>query len=182
MIKSKDEFISYIGKRLDLYALNKDAVEKMQKYMMDKYNFRLSEAADLITQKSPLTTENVYVCFCVADALAQIDNSVKLEDWFTDKEISTFSSETIQRDKFKFPIIIPAVQITDDQWIGTCDCDFLMKLREAQKIYYNTNTQRTLQRIVENGQESYRIMLNRTAVQEIKTAYDNIRIQIHGDV
>lgn len=28
MIKSKDEFISYIGKRLDLYALNKDAVEK----------------------------------------------------------------------------------------------------------------------------------------------------------
>ena len=173
MIKSKDEFISYIGKRLDLYALNKDAVEKMQKYMMDKYNFRLSEAADLITQKSPLTTENVYVCFCVADALAQIDNRVKLEDWFTDKEISTFSSETIQRDKFKFPIIIPAVQITDDQWIGTCDCDFLMKLREAQKIYYNTNTQRTLQRIVKNGQESYRIMLNRTAVQEIKTAYDN---------
>lgn len=173
MIKSKDEFISYIGKRLDLYALNKDAVEKMQKYMMDKYNFRLSEAADLITQKSPLTTENVYVCFCVADALAQIDNRVKLEDWFTDKEISTFSSETIQRDKFKFPITIPAVQITDDQWIGTCDCDFLMKLREAQKIYYNTNTQRTLQRIVKNGQESYRIMLNRTAVQEIKTAYDN---------
>lgn len=173
MIKSKDEFISYIGKRLDLYALNKDAVEKMQKYMMDKYNFRLSEAADLITQKSPLTTENVYVCFCVADALAQIDNRVKLEDWFTDKEISTFSSEIIQRDKFKFPITIPAVQITDDQWIGTCDCDFLMKLREAQKIYYNTNTQRTLQRIVKNGQESYRIMLNRTAVQEIKTAYDN---------
>ena len=173
MIKSKDEFISYIGKRLDLYALNKDAVEKMQKYMMDKYNFRLGEAADLITQKSPLTTENVYVCFCVADALAQIDNRVKLEDWFTDKEISTFSSETIQRDKFKFPITIPAVQITDDQWIGTCDCDFLMKLREAQKIYYNTNTQRTLQRIVKNGQESYRIMLNRTAVQEIKTAYDN---------
>ena len=173
MIKSKDEFISYIGKRLDLYALNKDAVEKMQKYMMDKYNFRLSEAADLITQKSPLTTENVYVCFCVADALAQIDNRVKLEDWFTDKEINTFSSEIIQRDKFKFPITIPAVQITDDQWIGTCDCDFLMKLREAQKIYYNTNTQRTLQRIVKNGQESYRIMLNRTAVQEIKTAYDN---------
>ena len=173
MIKSKDEFISYMGKRLDLYALNKDAVEKMQKYMMDKYNFRLGEAADLITQKSPLTTENVYVCFCVADALAQIDNRVKLEDWFTDKEISTFSSETIQRDKFKFPITIPAVQITDDQWIGTCDCDFLMKLREAQKIYYNTNTQRTLQRIVKNGQESYRIMLNRTAVQEIKTAYDN---------
>lgn len=173
MIKSKDEFISYIGKRLDLYALNKDAVEKMQKYMMDKYNFRLGEAADLITQKSPLTTENVYVCFCVADALAQIDNRVKLEDWFTDKEISTFSSEIIQRDKFKFPITIPAIQITDDQWIGTCDCDFLMKLREAQKIYYNTNTQRTLQRIVKNGQESYRIMLNRTAVQEIKTAYDN---------
>ena len=173
MIKSKDEFISYIGKRLDLYALNKDAVEKMQKYMMDKYNFRLGEAADLITQKSPLTTENVYVCFCVADALAQIDNRVKLEDWFTDKEISTFSSEIIQRNKFKFPITIPAVQITDDQWIGTCDCDFLMKLREAQKIYYNTNTQRTLQRIVKNGQESYRIMLNRTAVQEIKTAYDN---------
>lgn len=173
MIKSKDEFISYMGKRLDLYALNKDAVEKMQKYMMDKYNFRLGETADLITQKSPLTTENVYVCFCVADALAQIDNRVKLEDWFTDKEISTFSSEIIQRDKFKFPIAIPAVQITDDQWIGTCDCDFLMKLREAQKIYYNTNTQRTLQRIVKNGQESYRIMLNRTAVQEIKTAYDN---------
>ena len=173
MIKSKDEFISYIGKRLDLYALNKDSVEKMQKYMMDKYNFRLGEAADLITQKSPLTTENVYVCFCVADALSQTDNRVKLEDWFTDKEISTFSSETIHRDKFKFPITIPAVQIADDQWIGTCDCDFLMKLREAQKIYYNTNTQRTLQRIVKNGHESYRIMLNKAAVQDIKTAYDS---------
>lgn len=173
MIKSKESFGEFIGKRLDLYALNKNAVETMQTYLVETYKFRIGEASDLITQRTPLTTESTFVCFCVCDALSKVDNKTIVSDWFTEKEISAFSHETIQRNGLTFPILIPAIQITDDQWIGVCDCKFLMQLRDEQKLYYNTNTQRTLQRILKHGQESYRIMLNKSAVKDIQTAYEN---------
>lgn len=173
MIKSKTELCKFIEKRLDFYAVNKQHVSTMTKYLIDKYKFTLSEAFDLITQRVPTETESNFICFCVADALSKVDQRTKIEDWFTDKEIEVFSSEQIHRDKLEFPIRIPAVQVTDDQWIGACDCKFLMQLREKQMIYYNTNTQRTLQRIVRHGNESYRIAINKSAVNDISTTMEN---------
>jgi len=188
MIKSKELFCDFISKRLDLYAIKKSAVEEMKDYLVKKYHFRLGEAVNLITQRTPLTTEGNFICYCVCDALSRVDKKTIPSEWFTEKEKTAFSSETIQRDELTFPLVIPAIQIAYDQWIGMCDCSFLMKLREGQKIFYNTNTQRTLQRMVKNGQESYRITLNKTAVKDIQTAYetgtyipDTISLNLSGD-
>lgn len=173
MIKSKTELCKFIEKRLDFYAVNKQHVSTMTKYLIDKYKFTLSEAFDLITQRVPTETESNFVCFCVADAISKVDQRTKVEDWFTEKEINAFSKEQIHRDFLAFPVRIPAIQVSDDQWIGMCDCKFLMLLREAQMIYYNTNTQRTLQRVVRHGNESYRISINNVAVNDIKASMQN---------
>ena len=173
MIKSKEELSKFLEKRLDFYAVNKKHVETITKYLVEKYNFKVSDASDLATQRASTDTESNFICFCVADALSKVDNRTKLEDWFTEKEIATYSSEQIHREQLKFPFHIPAIQVSDDQWIGMCDCKFLMLLREAQMIYYNTNTQRTLQRVVRHGNESYRISINNVAVNDIKASMQN---------
>ena len=173
MIKSKEELSKFLEKRLDFYAVNKKHVETMKTYLVDKYNFKVSDAIDLATQRVSIDTESNFVCFCLTDALSKVDNRTKLEDWFTEKEIDAFSKEQIHRDSLAFPVRIPAIQVSDDQWIGMCDCKFLMLLREAQMIYYNTNTQRTLQRVVRHGNESYRISINGVAVKDIKSAMRN---------
>ena len=173
MIKSKEELSKFLEKRLDFYAVNKKHVETMTKYLVEKYNFKVSDASDLATQRVSTDMESNFICFCVADALSKVDNRTKLEDWFTEKEIATYSNEQIHREHLKFPLHIPAIQVSDDQWIGMCDCKFLMLLREAQMIYYNTNTQRTLQRVVRHGNESYRISINNVAVNDIKSAMQN---------
>lgn len=173
MIKSKEELSKFLEKRLDFYAVNKKHVETMTKYLVEKYNFKPGDASDLATQRASTDTESNFICFCLTDALSKVDNRTKLEDWFTEKEINAFSKEQIHRDSLAFPVRIPAIQVSDDQWIGMCDCKFLMLLREAQMIYYNTNTQRTLQRVVRHGNESYRISINNVAVSDIKSAMQN---------
>lgn len=173
MIKNKEVLDGYLNKALSKYGINKKVVSDLTKYLVEQYNFSLGEASDLLTQRTPLETENIFSCFCLVDALSRVDNKIKLVDWFTEKEISAYKSEKIDRNILKFPLKIPAIQITDDQWIGYCDCEFLMKLRNAQKIFYNTNTQRTLQRVLKNGRETYKIALNATAVREIIAAYEN---------
>ena len=173
MIKSKEELSKFLEKRLDFYAVNKKHVETMTKYLVEKYNFKPGDASDLATQRASTDTESNFICFCLTDALSKVDNRTKLEDWFTEKEINAFSKEQIHRDSLAFPVRIPAIQVSDDQWIGMCDCKFLMLLREAQMIYYNTNTQRTLQRVVRHGNESYRISINNVAVNDIKSAMQN---------
>lgn len=173
MIKNKEELSKFLEKRLDFYAVNKKHVETMTKYLVEKYNFKPGDASDLATQRASTDTESNFICFCLTDALSKVDNRTKLEDWFTEKEINAFSKEQIHRDSLAFPVRIPAIQVSDDQWIGMCDCKFLMLLREAQMIYYNTNTQRTLQRVVRHGNESYRISINGVAVSDIKSAMQN---------
>ena len=173
MIKSKEELSKFLEKRLDFYAVNKKHVETMTKYLVEKYNFKPGDASDLATQRASTDTESNFICFCLTDALSKVDNRTKLEDWFTEKEINAFSNEQIHRDSLAFPVRIPAIQVSDDQWIGMCDCKYLMLLREAQMIYYNTNTQRTLQRVVRHGNESYRISINGVAVNDIKSAMQN---------
>lgn len=46
-----------------------------------------------------------------------------------------------------------------------------MRLRDAQLINYNTNAQRTLQRTIRYGVESYKIAINRKALANIKKSF-----------
>ena len=48
-----------------------------------------------------------------------------------------------------------------------------MKLRAAQLIIYNENTQRVMKRIVHNGKEIYKIEINKSTVEDIEEAYKN---------
>ena len=65
MIKSKEELSRFLEKRLDFYAVNKNHVETMKTYLVDKYNFKVSDAIDLATQRASTDTESNFICFCL---------------------------------------------------------------------------------------------------------------------
>ena len=61
------------------------------------------------------------------------------------------------------------IQVADDQWIGTLDVNTFFSFQNAGLINYNPNTQRSMTKVTRNGNDIYRITLNKSAVNSIKS-------------
>ena len=138
---------------------------------LDKeYNIPVSISADICSNRRDIGEFNDFICYAF---LSQLKPKL-IPDYFTDREINAFSvqkyEERKQLDKVEFHNMI---RITDDQWIGSITVKQLMKLKDAQLIKYNENTQRTLQRVVRGENRYYKIFLDKTSVSEIKGAFEN---------
>ena len=96
----------------------------------------------------------------------------RVNQYFVDKEINEYEDAVVESSKAKFPLRFSVVQITEDQWIGKITMKELMTLGSSQLINYNENAQRVLKRIVKDGEEYYRIQLNKTAVNAIKESLE----------
>lgn len=149
--------------------LNKADELKMYKYAYDKYNLQMSTFADYVSERKTLDEVSNIMFFMMLDSYEAVVNSGKsiVTHYFTEKEIEDFSKIKIENEKIQFPLVFNVVAISDDQWIGTIETDQLILLNENQLINYNTETQRTMQHIVRNGNDYYCIKVNSKAVNSI---------------
>ncbi len=124
----------------------------------------------IITNKLGLKNITSLQLFCTIDSIDQALNENNLSKFYTPSEISNYSK---YRDKISisFPLSIHCVKINDEQYIGKCDVDLLIALRNSQLINYNKNAQRTLKRVAKGDSEYYEISINKTAVKRIQEAY-----------
>lgn len=121
--------------------------------------------------------------FCLAEAIDIVFESHKLRLYFTEKEISMYSEARIDDvEKVKFPIIIPCLQVTPDQWIGASDVQFIMKLRDSQMIHYNPDAQRVMKRVSRGDKESFVISINkmrRNRLRRVLRVSHSFQIPLH---
>ena len=125
------------------------------------------DAMDYIAGRRLLTHADTFRLFILSkgmDAVFAEDITSKI---FTENEQREYSKQKIEPDHIKLPIQIKAVQIADDQWIGSCDMKFMMRLYNSQMIKYNANAQRVMQRLTRKNTTFYRIAINQKAVSEI---------------
>jgi len=84
-----------------------------------------------------------------------------------------YSTAKFKTDKVEFPLIFPAIQIENDQWVSHIDFAMLMKFRAAQLIVYNENTQRTMEKVIRGSNEIFVTKLDGRAVNAIKKSYED---------
>lgn len=124
----------------------------------------------IITNRAGLKNITSLQLFCTIDSIDKALNENNLAKFYTPNEINNYIK---YRDKISisFPLEIHCIQINNEQYIGKCDVDFLIALRNSQLINYNKNAQRTLRRVAKGDSEYYEISINKTAVKRIQEAY-----------
>lgn len=124
----------------------------------------------IITNRAGLKNITSLQLFCTIDSIDKALNENNLAKFYTPNEINNYIK---YRDKISisFPLEIHCIKINNEQYIGKCDVDFLIALRNSQLINYNKNAQRTLRRVAKGDSEYYEISINKTAVKRIQEAY-----------
>lgn len=166
-IKSQKELETYIEKRCSIYADDKSECKRISNNIKEKYNIPRTISLDILTLNKSTDGFSRFILYAIFQEVA---GNLKEEDFFTKDEINYFSNYRYQEDKIKFPMCFHMKQVTVDQWIGIITTKELMKLRDAQLINYNTNTQRSM-KAIGKGQH-YQITLNKKALRDIGELYN----------
>lgn len=136
----------------------------------EKFNIPTGDVMDYISGRSKIENAPTLIVYILTYCFDETCGTDLVKQIFTNQEIRVLKNEKYTSGEDLFPIYVECVQVASDQFIGKCDANFLMKLRDAQLINYNTNAQRTLQRMIRYGIESYRIAINKGALASIKKA------------
>ena len=166
MLKSREK----LNERILLLISRLEERRPLYDELNEKYNIPISLTADICTNREDISGVSDFIAFAMLDGLSQ--NEVK--KYFTEEEIKVFSKQKLVHEEFELPLIFnDMVQVAQDQWIGKISARDLMRLKDAQIIKYNENTQRTMRRIIHGENRYYRIALNNKSVTEIKESLSN---------
>lgn len=173
MIKSKEELANKISPLCVKVLFDKEKANNVLNEMQTSFNIPTGLTMDLLTGRIKLEDANEFVLFTLCKCLDKELEKHNLGKFFTNNEIGGYSNSKFQEERIKFPIEIKCIPVTSDQWIGSTDVDFIMKLRNAQLINYNINAQRTLQKVVKGEKSYYKITLNKDAINKIAESMNN---------
>lgn len=170
MLQDKKILAEYLRTKCNSVVFNKGNYNKLINEIHDQYNIPTGIIADCVSGRTELENTSEFILFTILQKLDEINKTKKLPEYFTEIEIAGYSKATYKVETLNFPIVIKCLRVSDDQWIGSSDVKFLMDLREAQLINYNTNAQRTMQHVVRGNREYYKIALNKVAISEIRAS------------
>lgn len=175
MLKAKEDLEKYLEKEISKLVLNPDIFKDICDYSFENYNIPRAVTSDYVTLRNPLAEASEFILFCILDSIEKVTKSKKsvINDYFVEKEVKTYSASKFKVDKIKFPLRFKAIQIAEDHWMSSIDFKTLMKLRAAQLIVYDENTQRTMERVVRGNKEIYRIRIDQASVKKIEESYEN---------
>ena len=171
MLKPRDKVEESIQRQLR--ALEKDPssykanISSLIDALNKKHGIPFSKASDLLSQKVHVSTASDFELFAIMNAI----NNKLIPDYFTPIEIKKYSKYKVTKSTITFPIEFNVIQVSEDQWLGSITAKQLMLFRDTQFVNYNSNTQRTMTRVNHGTVESYRITLNRKAVEGIKKSF-----------
>lgn len=165
MLKPREE----LEKKLisQFFVTSRDDKQKQYLELEEQYNIPIDMAANIFNSIKDLSGYNEFILYAITATI----KPRLVSTYFTDREIATYSNQRLVNTKIKFPIKLKMFEVTPDQWIGVSDAQFLMKLRDAQFINYNADTQRALEIMLNNGREIARPSVEYKAVNEIADSY-----------
>lgn len=177
MLKDKKVLEDYLEKQCDKIVVDYNKCKSIYNYANETYDIPKGIISDLISNRLLMSEVSEFVLFILLDSLYNVlHDSIKisnLDEFYTTQEIKHYKSAKYNIERIKFPLVFKMVQIAEDQWVGKITVDMLMKLRQAQLINYNINAQRTMQRIVRGNKESFKITLNKKAVNSIRNSFES---------
>ena len=173
MIKTKEELANKIKPLCERVLFDKEKLNSILQNIQTSFNIPTGITMDLLTGRTNLEDTNEFILFVLCTCLDKELEKNNTNKFFTPSEIEGYSKSKYQEEVIKFPIEIKCIPVTADQWIGSVDVDFIMKLRKAQLINYNVNAQRTLQKVIRGERSYYKITLNKDAINKISESMNN---------
>lgn len=176
MLKARESLEDYLIEQFDTIVLYNDKCKNIYNYAHTTYGIPKGLVSDLITKRMQMSEVSEFVLFILLDSLYKTENNPNIKTidaFYTMQEAKHYRASQYEVKKIKFPLVFKMVQIADDQWIGKITIDKLMELRQAQLVNYNVNAQRTMQRVVKGGKETYKITLNQKAVGKIQDSFQD---------
>ena len=167
-MKNRNKLTKQLKNAIRNGALNINKLRTTILKVAEDSKLPIDVVSDYLTERKDLDSATDFELFKLAKSF-----ECDLQKFFSEIEIKKYRDVAFVSNKLKFPLRIPAIQICDDQWIGMMSAKELIKYRDAQIIYYNENTQRTMERIIDGETVHWTISLNKTAVNRIMQAYDN---------
>ena len=169
MLKQRDSLEKLLTQECKSISNNKKNCQETYSKLKEKFNIPIGISSDIITLRRDLCEFSEFILYALLFIIAE--NKVK--NYFSAEEIKAYSKAKYKIEKFKLPYKMENMcQISEDQWIGSITVKELMKLRDAQLINYNENSQRTMQHIIDGEREYYKISLNKAAVSAIRESYE----------
>lgn len=172
MLRAKIELEEYLKVELRKILSKTKIISDVCEYAYQTYGIPKDITSDFISRK-PLSEATEFVLFCLLDAIEHVNGQSysKITHYFVDKEIDAWKNTKYKIDKVRFPLRFKVVQVSEDQWIGRITLKTLMKLRAAQLINYDENTQRTMQKVIRGDNEVYQITIDEATVSAIADLY-----------
>jgi hypothetical protein len=157
--------------RLRLLIENIEDRQSLYGSLEKNWGIPISMSFDVCSKKRDISEVPDFIAFALLSEL----QPRKLSTYFTDTEIENFSKQRYKKPDINKDISVfkNMIRVSDDQWIGTIMISHLMKLKDAQLINYNKNTQRSLKQVINGDNRYYKIALNWNSVKEIKAAMEN---------
>lgn len=160
-LKLIEEIESLLSRKMN----NKKDLVGYVDQLESKYGMNPNITTTIINLSSELKNESDGVLFCIADVLG-----FNVKDYFTTVETSGYAKNNFKESK-SINLTYKMVQIKDDQWIGKITAREIGKLSDSLMLRYNTNTQRPLTLTTMYGIETYKITINKAAVDSIYEAF-----------
>lgn len=173
MLKAKQDLCDYLHQKCKGVIFDNATINNIVETINEKYDVPTGLATDMIVGRKKLENFNEYMLFVLLDGFDIVNKENWKATFYTKIEIAGYSRTRYEDINISFPIRIKCINVDADQWVGATDVQFLMQLRKAQLINYNVNAQRTMRRIVKGEKVSYKITLNKSAIDNIKKSFLN---------
>ena len=180
----KQQFYAELKRRFaELSLSQRNGQSALCMAVFKKYRIPLGMVSDIVTLRTDMEYALEVMLYCIAATLSSLAKDsilniepVNLSMYFSEREIKEYSNYKYQTQTLEFPYTFESLMVEikpDEQYIGKITVKELMKLRDAQVINYNANTQRTMTLKRGNDFEYYKIALNKKAVNKISELYRN---------
>lgn len=172
MLLTLEELGAKIERMIEKEAPNKKRLREISMAINEKHGIPLRITFPVLTftrTLSELGNMGTFTGFCIIEQMKE----EKLPEYFTESEIKAFTAGRYEEEKTEFPIIIPAIKVADDQWIGAITAKTLIGFGKSGLIHYEADTQRAMKKVIKGENVFYKISLDKTALKEIYEQYKN---------
>ena len=170
---ARKEIEAYFDRCVVKYASTPGEIEKIAKECYKIRNMPVFRTTSILqlTEASSVEVKNAEMYF-VLDAMKSIfQTDINLDKYYTEIEIGRYSKAKYQENEtVVFPLVIPAIQNRDDQWMASVSARQLLTWRQSI-MRYNSNIQRALTTIVRNGVTYEKITLNKASVKNMQKLF-----------
>lgn len=165
-MNSREKYNKELSGKIAKIASDKKEVISRARKISKKHNIPHEQVIDLLNQRIQIEAVDNNIAFALGEVF-----DIDLKKYFNSNEIKQLSKWKHETFEFKFPLEFSMKQVAEDQWTGATTVSDLMKLRDAQIINYNENTQRIMKRVEKGNEEFYSISLNVKAIKSIEQLF-----------